>query len=242
MELRHKYQNSTRQIFYKSIEIEDIEVDDNLKVRGYLAAFGNRDEDGDVIVHGAFKKSLNERGVKSKTARKIAYLWNHDLAQPVGVFTDLYEDSKGLAFEGILDPTDLGERLAIQYKTGSVNNHSIGHRYVWDKVDKETDSKGVDTYYLKEVNLFEGSATPIGSNENTPYTGKKSLELVGDAAVLNHQTEQFLKSLSPELEYQARQLITKHIALAESKPPQALGDSEPQFNIETAIKNLKIKI
>lgn len=237
-QLQHKYAGSTRPVFFKSMPITQIEVND-FEVQGYLAAFNNKDLDNDVILAGAFKKSLNERGPQSKTARKIAYLWAHDLKSPVGVFSELWEDSHGLAFKGILDPTDLGERLAIQYKTGSVNNHSIGFKYVWDKMEAVKEEDGSKTFYSKEINLFEGSATPVGVNENTPYTGKKSQQLYDDRVILTHETEIFLKSLSAEMEYQARQIIAKHIALVESKPPAALTESEP-FDLATAIKNAKI--
>lgn len=238
-QLQHKYQNSSRPIFYKSVNIDGMDIDENSReVQGYLAAFDNRDMDGDVILKGAFHKSLNERGVNSKSARKIAYLWNHDMGQPIGVFTELYEDSKGLGFKAVLDDTEIGRTTLIRYKSGSVNQHSIGHRYVWDKIDVEKSDKGEKTYFLKEVNLFEGSATTIGVNENTPYTGKKSLN--DDRAVLAYETERFLKSLTPENEYTARQLITKHIALAETKPLEALIEESKPFDIQQAIKNVKL--
>lgn len=239
--MEHKYFNSGRQVFFKSFGGEMEYDEPSREVQGYLAAFDNRDMDGDVILKGAFQRSINNRGPQSNTARKIAYLWAHDLKMPVGVFTDLWEDSKGLAFKGKLDPTDHGERLGIQYKTGSVNNHSIGHKYIWDKMELETSPTGEKTFYLREVNLFEGSATPLGINENTPYEGKKSLH--DDLVILNHETELFLKSLTPENEYQARQLITKHIALTEanSLDKKHLADSDPQpFDIQQAIKNVKI--
>lgn len=230
-DLQHKYHGTGRQVFFKSYSSPQIDVDENSReVQGYIAAFDNRDEDGDVILKGAFQKSINERGPQSSTARKIAYLWNHDTGQPVGVFTDLWEDSKGLAFKGVLDDTQIGRDTLTRYKSGSVNNHSIGHFYVWDKIDVEKDAKGAKTFYLKEVNVFEGSALPLGANENTPYTGKKGMALHDAGVVLDHETKLFLKRLGPELEYEARKIITRHIALAEAKPLEALREeAEPQI-------------
>lgn len=236
----HPYRNSSRPIFFKSHGIEGLEVEETKReVQGYLAAFDNVDLDGDIFVKGAFAKSINDRGPKSSTPRKIAYLYQHSQSMVVGRFTDLWEDSRGLAFKGVLDPTDYGERLMIQYKTGSINNHSVGFRYVWDKVESTT-IDGKKAFINREANLFEGSATPLGVNENTPYLGKKSL--TDDTAILTHETELFLKSLTPEREYEARQLIMKHIALAEAKEPQkALREEDkPQFDIHKAIVNAKI--
>ena len=70
-----------RPIVYKSYG-GGVQVDSR-KVSGYLASLGNKDSDGDVIVKGAFSKSLNERGVSSTTARKIAFLYQHDMTKPI---------------------------------------------------------------------------------------------------------------------------------------------------------------
>lgn len=209
--------------------------EDNRKVSGYLAAFNNKDMDGDIIIRGAFAKSLQERGCNSSTDRKIAYLWQHDAKEPIGKFTTLMEDEKGLYFEAEIDKIPLGDRVLTQYKSGTLNQHSIGFRYVWDKTEY---SEQEDAFILKEINLFEGSVVTIGANENTPFMGMKGATLDAESIVLQKETEKFLKSLSPDLEYEARQIIMKHIALTETKPPQALKDeSKPQFNIEAAIKS-----
>ena len=67
--------NRNRPVVYKSLGGE-VEVNDRV-VSGYLASFGTKDSDSDIILKGAFTKSLNERGVGSTTARKIAYLYQH---------------------------------------------------------------------------------------------------------------------------------------------------------------------
>ena len=50
-----------RPIVYKGFGGE-VEVA-NRTVSGYLASFGNKDSDSDIILKGAFSKSLNDRGV-----------------------------------------------------------------------------------------------------------------------------------------------------------------------------------
>lgn len=236
----HKYKSSTRPVFYKNMGMP-VQVDEaSRKISGYLAAFGNIDDDGDMIVKGAFAKSLQERGVNSTTHRKIAYLWMHDMKEPIGKFTVLQEDEKGLYFEAEVDKIELGDRALTQYKSGTLNQHSIGFRYVWDKTEYD---ESLQCFVLKEVNLFEGSVVTLGANENTPFMGMKGSSLEAEGIVLQKETETFLKGLTPEQEYQARQLISKHIALAETKPPQALKEeAEPQFDIQEAIKTVHFKI
>lgn len=241
MQKQHKYKN--RPVVHKSFNTKDLVINmEDRKVSGYLAAFGNVDIDGEMIIKGAFAKSIRERGVNSTTDRKIAYLWQHDTSEPIGRFTELREDDYGLYYEAEIDPIPLGDRVLIQMQSGTLNQHSIGFKYVWDKTETE-EIDGQEVWVLREVNLFEGSVVTIGANENTPFMGMKNDKIEEEGAVLARETEKLLKKFSPNEEYQIRQLISKHIALAESKEPQtpALGtSSEPQFDITKAINETKI--
>ncbi len=202
-----------RPIVYKSYG-GGVQVDSR-KVSGYLASFNNRDSDGDVIVKGAFTKSLNERGVTSTTARKIAFLYQHDMSKPIGRFTTLVEDEKGLYFEAELDNIPLANDVLEQYKSGTLNQHSIGFRYIWDKAQYDSDT---DAFIIKEVDLFEGSVVTMGANENTPFIGIKSEQLESYEEELRRETELALKHIPFEEAYKIRQLISKHISLKEAEP------------------------
>lgn len=223
-------------ISYKSITGQ--EVDGN-KVCGYLASFGNVDSDGDVIINGAFKKSLDERGVGSNTNRKISYLYHHDMTRPIGRFTTLVEDAKGLYFEAELDDIQLAKDVAVQYKSGTLNQHSIGFRYIWDKCEVDTNSS---VMYVKEVDLFEGSVVTMGANDNTPFIGFKSATIEDMDIELRKETEAFLKHIPFEEQFKMRQLISKHISLAKSEPGHPthkhIGEPKP-IDWANIINNLK---
>lgn len=223
-----------RPVYYKEIQLDGFKADkDSRIVSGYLAAFGNIDSAGDVLIKGCFAKSLLERGPQATTARKIAFLWMHQMAEPIGHFTKLVEDDKGLYFEAYVDKIPLGDRVLEQYSSGTLNQHSIGYRYVWDKCkyDEITlpDGTTVEAFICYEINLFEGSVVSIACNENTPYEGMKGEQREEAEQALNNDTEQFIKSLSPETGYKARQLISRWVALAENEEPtKSLNDkSEP---------------
>lgn len=73
---------------------------------GYGAAFGNVDSYGDVIKQGAFKRTLREA---KKGGRWPAMLAQHggwgmssDDCMPIGIWTSMEEDEKGLYVEGKL--------------------------------------------------------------------------------------------------------------------------------------------
>ena len=229
-----------RPIVYKSFD-GGIEVNDRV-VSGYLASFGNKDADSDIIMKGAFAKSLNERGVNSTTARKISYLYQHDMTKPIGRFTTLVEDEKGLYFEATLDNIPLANDVLEQYKSGTLNQHSIGFRYIKDKVEH---SKELDAYIIKEVDLFEGSVVTMGANENTPFLGMKSDSVEGEMEQLRRETELVLKHIPFEEQYKIRQLISKHISLAETEPIKITQEeAEPivkSIDWLTIINNIKIK-
>ncbi len=173
---------------------QPIEVDENSRtVSGYFASFGNKDSDNDIIEPGAFAKSIKERGVGSKAPNKIAYLWQHNMKEPIGKLEVLAEDSNGLYFEAKLSDIELGNRVLTQYKDGTLDQHSIGFRYVKDKLDY---SEAEDTYFVKEVNLHEGSVVTLGANPNTPFMGMKDMT---EAEQLK-EIEGFIKELNLDIE------------------------------------------
>ena len=216
---------NNRPIYYKSLG-DSIEVAGR-KVSGYLAHFDTKDMDNEIITKGAFQKSIQERGVNSSTPRKIAYLYQHNLDKPIGRFTTLIEDQKGLYFEGELDNIPLANDVLEQYKSGTLNQHSIGFLKVRDK---STWSDSEKALILKEVNLFEGSVVTLGANENTPFLGLKSELVESEWEQLSRETEQILKHIPFEEQFKIRQLISKHISLAEIEPlPNTQMKHEPNY-------------
>ena len=208
-----------RPIHYKAIDFLELKVDSgSRKVSGYLAAFGNVDSDGDCLMQGCFSKSLQERGPGSQTARKIAFLWMHQMTNPIGKFTKLEENAQGLYFEAEIDKIPDGDRALTQYQSGTLNQHSIGYQYVWDKCQFGDESKGQnpDTFYCSELNLFEGSVVTLGANENTPFTGMKSDSIAELYVKIKAETELALKSLDFGKQFQIKQLIARYIALTEA--------------------------
>lgn len=227
-----------RPVYYKSIGGE-ISVDSRT-VSGYLASFGNKDADHDIILPGAFTKSLNERGVGSNTARKIAFLYQHDMSRPIGQFKVLKEDNNGLYFEAQLDNIPLANDVLAQYKSGTLNQHSIGFRYIKDKMEFNEKEQA---FYIKEVDLFEGSVVTMGANENTPFTGFKSDQLESELEQLRRETEVVLKHIPYEEQFKIRQLISKYISLNETEPVKpTLAEVEPitkAIDWEYILNNLK---
>jgi HK97 family phage prohead protease len=223
---------------YKSLAIDDSGVlieQSNRKISGYAAVFGNKDDSGDILIKGCFAKSITERGPESKTNRKIAFLWMHDMDEPLGRITKLIEDEKGLYFEAELDMIPEADRALVQMESGTLNQFSIGFQYVWDKMEYNEE---LDAFIVKEVNLFECSVVTIGANEDTEYSGLKSDQIESEENKLFRDTEKALKQLPIEQAYEFRQLIAKHISLTNSKPIESLKEEvKPKATDYTSIIN-----
>ena len=93
-------------------------------VRGYASLFGRLDRSGDIVERGAFARSLREKG-----AAGIRMLWQHDPAVPIGTWTRIVEDERGLLVEGRLALHSTRGREAFELvRAGAIDGLSIGFR------------------------------------------------------------------------------------------------------------------
>src|SRR6201999_3577611 len=74
-------------------------IEDDGTVEGYASLFGEIDAARDMVMPGAFARTLKSRGV-----RRVPMLFQHDPSEPVGVWLDLREDARGLYARGRLIP------------------------------------------------------------------------------------------------------------------------------------------
>lgn len=157
-------------------EVIDVDIEKRI-VTGYASKFGNVDLHGDMIMPGAFTKTITERGVNGKN--EIWFLHNHDTNSPLGKPTMLKEDNFGLYFEAKIVDTEIGEDILKLYQEGLINQHSIGFSTI-----KETFIEGKENtkpyYQINEVKLFEFSSVLWGANPDTPFLGLKSLDDVSE--------------------------------------------------------------
>lgn len=148
-------------------------LDDNAGLfEGYLAVFGNLDQNGDVIDRGAFTKTLREASeVKTRTSSAYLFpiLWQHDSKNPIGGFTDAHEDERGLFVRGQYD-MDIpeGKRAYSGSKKGYLRGLSIGYDTIKSVFDTKRDR------HLLEIRLWEGSPVTFPANTEAQITQVKS--------------------------------------------------------------------
>jgi uncharacterized protein len=129
---------------------------------GYASTY-SKDLVGDIIQKGAFTKTIKERFPK----QAIKILWQH--MDPIGLPTQIEEDSKGLYVEGKLSDTALGRDAMTLIDDGVVNSLSIGYDVIKDELSDDG-----ETRYLKELRLYEFSPVTFPANPEATIEKVKS--------------------------------------------------------------------
>lgn len=122
---------------------------------GYGSVFGTLDSYRDIVAPGAFTRTLKED-------RKPAMLWQHDQRMPVGVWTDIREDDRGLYVKGQLADTQQGRDTHTLLKMGALSGLSIGFSLA--KNGATTDGK-TNIRTITDVKLWEVSLVTFPAND-----------------------------------------------------------------------------
>ncbi len=147
---------------YRPFEVKKLSEEGQLS--GYGSVFGVEDWYSDIVMPGAFTRSLKERMPR--------LLWQHDTRQPIGVWTSAKEDEKGLYLEGQLAlKTQRGAEAYELLKMGALDGLSIGFS---TKVAEYDDKKHVRK--LLDVELFEVSPVTFPANEGARVDSVKTLD------------------------------------------------------------------
>lgn len=183
-----------RESFFTPLECKFDAGSEAMTFAGYGARFNNIDSYGDVIAPGAFTKTLKEA---RSSGNWPAMLLQHgsflggDDNMPVGVWTEMREDEKGLWVEGRLADTQRGRDAYALLKMSprpAINGMSIGFRATeWTMRSKPEEPRRT----LKAVDLMEVSLVTF------PANGKARVESVKSADDIKtiREFEEFLRDV-----------------------------------------------
>ena len=204
-----------------AFEVKDLDLSAR-EVAMYVSKFDVIDSDMDMILKGSFSKSLAERGPESGSNRQIAFLRHHDWQKQIGLPIKMEEDSNGLFVVAKLGNSTDGKDALEDYKDGIIREHSIGFKYLSDKIKYIEDSTidGGGFFEISELALWEFSAVTFGANQ---YTG------VIDVAKGQEREDMALK-LNEEIN-----LVTKSII-------NGKGTDERQYSLEMRLKFLNARM
>ena len=196
---------------YKSFkfEIEEKDLKEDGSFEGYASVFNNVDSYNDIILPGAFTKTL--RGDKQKP---LFYL--HDPNQPIGI-GELSTDDHGLIVIGKFNLAVINAVKKYELlKQGVLKGLSIGFSTIKHEFEKRKD---VMIRLLKELKLYEISLLPKGyaANQLAFVTNVKSLG--------NNELIELIESKKDDIEF-----VNKLMALFTEPEKSTPDEKSPESN------------
>lgn len=206
---------------------------------GYGSVFGNVDFHGDVIERGAFKETLRAWESKGKLPPMLlqhgGMFGPVDDMLPVGKWTSMEENAKGLKVEGQLFAigTDRGQLLYEGMKAGSLDGLSIGYRakkYTLGTKPNEPSRT------LHAVDLVELSIVTFPSNDKATVGTVKSIDLLNPRE-LERELKQFLSGSDA---VKAVAVLKKHLQReADGHSSTASRDEDAAVELLGMLKKLR---
>lgn len=135
------------------------------EIEGHGSVFGNVDLGGDIVMPGAFQRSLAKHRADGTVPQMF---WMHQMDRVPGKWTEIQEDERGLYVKGTLADTELGREMRTLAKMSAVRGLSIG--YVTEDMDFDRDGNRL----LKQIDLWEVSLVSLAMNPQARIEGTKS--------------------------------------------------------------------
>lgn len=169
---------------------------------GYGSVFNNLDSYRDIVMPGAFIRSLGEWAKKDALP---PILWQHRSDQPIGPFTTMREDSKGLYVEGqmlVKSVRQAAETHAL-LQSGAIRGMSIGY----NPTVEEWDSKE-EIVRLKDADLWEVSIVTFPANQAATVTELKEFIRAGTVPSVR-EFEGLLRDVAGFTKAQAKTIVAE---------------------------------
>lgn len=185
--LEHKRNDDQIKHLNVAFEIKKItENDADFFVFEGLASTFEMDQGKDIVMPGAFKKSLR--------ARTPVLLWQHSSYEPIGMPVEIRETADGLYLKGKLprEDTFVSGRVIPQMKIGSIKSMSIGFYTKVSEYDNDTNIRK-----LMEIDLREVSLVTFPMNEGaliSDFKAARDLPALLDALDLKSDARESLES------------------------------------------------
>lgn len=181
---------------------------------GYGSVYGNLDLGGDIVLPGAFGKSLSAQAAKG---RMPAMLWQHRSGEPIGAYTKMTEDSSGLYVEGQLCmKVQRGIECYELMKMKAISGLSIGYGVTSDNYDAKN---GIRT--IAEGDLYEVSPVTFPMNDEARVNAVKTIDQIGDLS----GAELYLREAGGISRSEAKALVGRIAAVARREAGAAQDDS-----------------
>ncbi len=147
---------------------------------GYASVFGVPDLGKDIVMQGAFRQSLAIRG-----ANGIKLLWQHNPSEPIGRWTSIIEDARGLRVRGRLNlAVSKARDIHALMIDGAIDGLSIGFRTQKSRPDTRHGYRRLEQIDLWEISLVTFPMLPqarVLHAKRNPLPAEASSHRVVDA-------------------------------------------------------------
>ncbi|HUJ37633.1 MAG TPA: HK97 family phage prohead protease [Hyphomicrobium sp.] len=170
---RHAPRVPAHEVKFLSLDLKGVDTDGSFE--GYASLFHREDLSRDIVMPGAFAQSLRERG-----APGVKMLFQHDANQPIGVWSTLNEDARGLYAQGRLMPEVAKAReVHALMRAGALDGLSIGFRTVKGRRDRATGVRRLEKIDLWEISVVTFPLLPearVAAMKARPFKGSPPTE------------------------------------------------------------------
>lgn len=164
-----------RNYIERPFEVKSVDATNGI-FKGYGSVFGEVDSHRDIVMPGAFSKSLAKFKAKG---RLVPMLWQHDTWNPIGVYPELKEDDIGLDIEGECNmEVQQGREAHALMKQRALSGLSIGFNIA--RADERDPATGIRK--IHEVDLWEISPVTFPSNDSSRVVDVKSIAMLESLA------------------------------------------------------------
>ncbi len=151
-----------REVKLLPLDIKSIALDGVFE--GYASLFNKEDLGHDIVMPGAFRESIAERGTGG-----VKMLFQHDPTQPIGLWSKLREDARGLYVSGrLLSEIGRAREVMALMRSGAIDGLSIGFRMVKGARDRH----GIRR--LEKIDLWEISVVTFPMQPEARVSGMKA--------------------------------------------------------------------
>ncbi len=191
-------------------------------IEGYASTFNNIDEGRDVVLPGAFLKTIDDFKARK---RQVRMFYQHDRMQLIGGYPPEFirEDGKGLFVHGECNlEVQKGREAYALAKQGVMQDFSIGFRAIEFEVDTENDIRK-----LKEVKLWEVSPVADGMNTMAQVTAVKHIapEFLEDDRIYEMLTIKEVSDFLKEREFRNEEVKALIVKIKELSNRQNADDA-----------------
>lgn len=163
------------------------------EAEGYASVFGNVDEVGDVVMPGAFRKTIADW---KRAAQPMPLIADHQLSTEgvIGSIASLTEDRHGLRFKARFSRSDKAQRIRQDVLDGHYRGTSFTYEVIKSSPGRGSVAGKAVARFLDELRLFEITLSPFPVNALAGLTGAKA-ELADLATIADEGTRAWVESM-----------------------------------------------